>query len=378
MRVDGVRWREVDSFAGRGPEEQVYVTGTGDRDSIKVIFGDGKRGARLPTGVENVRARYRIGLGRAGNVSAGRITQLTTRPLGVSGVDNPLPATGGADRDDASLLRRNIPLRVTAFDRLVSVPDYEDFARARAGIGRASARRLFNGTRHIVHLTVAGADDIALQDDSDIVTTLRASLAEHGDASLPTEVAVREAVLLVISANVRVHPDHSWEIVELAVRAALLDRLGFRRRELGQPAYLSEVLTTAQAVAGVDHVDVDVFAGVPGSITPVDLDRLVESLTEPRAVVPARSAMFDETPYAVDPPPAVDPSLGEETETLTAIAAKHVITVAELLRLNPGITDVSPLERDRSVIVFRGVRPAQLVLLSPAVPDTLILKEVQS
>ncbi|MEU4768762.1 putative baseplate assembly protein [Actinosynnema sp. NPDC023794] len=367
VRVDGVRWREVDSFAGRGPTERVFVTRPGEQGSLVVAFGDGVRGARLPTGVENVRARYRVGLGEAGNVGAGRITQLTTRPLGVSGVTNPLPAHGGADRDDAGLLRRNIPLSVTAFDRLVSVPDHEDFARARAGIGRASARRLFNGVRQVVHLTVAGVDDIALQDDSDIVTTLRAALAAHGDTGLPVEVAVREPVLLVVSANIGVHPDHYWEVLEPAVRAALLERLGFRNRELGQPAYLSEVLATAQAVPGVDHVDVDVFAGIPGSVTPVELDALAGSLSEPRTVVPARQAVFDETRYRV----------AAGGETLTAVAAKHGITVAELLRLNPDITTGDPLA-DRSVVVFRGVRPAQLALLSPAVPDTLILKEVRS
>jgi len=367
IRVDGIRWHEVDSFAGRGPAEQVYVTRPGAADSLEVIFGDGVRGARLPTGVENVRARYRVGLGKAGNVAAGRITQLTTRPLGVSGVNNHLPANGGANRDDASLSRRNIPLRVTAFDRLVSVPDHEDFARARAGIGRASARRLSNGGRQIVHLTVAGVDDIALQDDSDIVTTLRAALAAHGDTGLPVEVAVREPVLLVISANIRVHPDHEWEIVEPAVRAALLHRLGFRNRELGQPAYLGEVLATAQAVPGVDHVDVDVFAGVAGSITPVQLDELAGALSEPQAVVPARFATFDETRYLVRAP----------SDTLTAVAAKHGITVSELLRLNPDIRTADPLEAGRSVVVFRGVRPAQLALLSPVVPDTLILKEVR-
>ncbi|WP_370949863.1 putative baseplate assembly protein [Amycolatopsis sp. cg5] len=372
VRVDGVRWHEVDSFAGRGPEEQVYVTETAEHDAVRVTFGDGKHGARLPTGVENVRARYRVGLGKAGNVATGRITQLTTRPLGVSGVDNPLPATGGADRDDASLLRRNIPLRVTAFERLVSVPDFEDFAKARAGVGRASARRLFNGTRQIVHVTVAGADDIALQEDSDIVTTLRTALSEQGDPSTPTDVAVREAVLLVISANIRVHPDHDWETVEPAVRAALTARLGFRNRELGQPAYLSEVLAIAQAVPGVDYVDVDVFAGVPGGITPVGLDGLLETLDEPRTVVPARLAEYDETVYRVDPPP------GEPTETLTAIAAKHGITVAELGRLNPDLTEATPLPRGRKVIVFRGVRPAQLAVVSAAVPDTVILKEVRS
>jgi hypothetical protein len=248
------------------------------------------------------------------------------------------------------------------------VPDYEDFARARAGVGRASARRLFNGAREIVHVTVAGVDDVTLTEDSAIVRTLHSSLATFGDPQLPVAVAVRELVLLVISANVRVLADHSWELVEPAVRAAVLDRLGFDRRELGQPAYLSEAIAAAQAVPGVDWVDVDVFAGVPASVTPAELEGLAARLTEAHPVVPARLAEFAEGRYAVSAP---------DGETLTAVAARNGITVAELLRLNPDLTDASPLERGRSVVVFRGVRPAQLALLSPTVPDTLILKEAR-
>ena len=41
-----------------------------------VMFGDGMRGARLPSGVNNVRAAYRKGLGTDGNVGAGKLTQL--------------------------------------------------------------------------------------------------------------------------------------------------------------------------------------------------------------------------------------------------------------------------------------------------------------
>ncbi|MCK2242414.1 MULTISPECIES: putative baseplate assembly protein [unclassified Crossiella] len=370
IRVDGVRWQEVDSLAGRGPTERVYVTALTDTGALKITFGDGRHGARLPTGVENVRASYRVGLGKSGNVTAGQLTQLTTRPLGVSAVTNPLPADGGANRDDAGQLRRNIPLRVTALDRLVSVPDYADFARARAGIGRAEARQLHNGSRQVVHVTVAGTDDIPLHPDSDLITTLRAAFTAHGDAGLPAEVAVREPVLLVIAANIRVHPDHSWDLVEPAVRAALLGRLGFAGRELGQPAYLSEVLATAQAMPGVDHVDVDSFAGVPGSITPLGLQQLATDLARPNPVVPARLAQYTVDRYTVAP--ASGP-----TETLTAVAAKHGISVAELVRLNPDITDARPLDRGRVVVVFRGVRPAQFVLLSPTLPDTLILKEVR-
>ena len=57
-----------------------------------VQFGDGARGARLPSGSNNVRARYRKGLGAAGNVGPGALAQLLDRPLGVKGVSNPAAA----------------------------------------------------------------------------------------------------------------------------------------------------------------------------------------------------------------------------------------------------------------------------------------------
>ncbi|MFI9381976.1 putative baseplate assembly protein [Kutzneria sp. NPDC052558] len=367
VRVDGVLWSEVDSLAGRGPAERVYTTAVDAAGAVSVTFGDGVHGARLTTGTQNVRAAYRVGVGKAANVPAGKISQLVTRPLWVSGVNNPLPATGGADADGPEQARRTIPLSVTALDRLVSVPDYEDFARARAGIGRASARRLTDGSRQVVHVTVAGVDDIPLTDTSDIVTTLRSSLGDFGDPQLPVRVAVRELVLLVLAVNIKVAPAYTWRLVEPAVRAALLDRLGFDRRELGQPAYLSEAMAAAQSVAGVDYVDIDVFAGVEGSLTPADLDALAERLTTPQAVVPSRLARFDETRYTVR----------AGTETLTQIAASNGITVAELFRLNPDLTSADPLPQGRSVVVFRGIRPAQLALLSPDVPDTLTLKEVR-
>ncbi|CAM5690955.1 hypothetical protein SVIOM74S_08164 [Streptomyces violarus] len=88
--------------------------------------------SRLPSGHENVRARYRCGTGKAANVPAGRVTQPLTRPLGVTAVTNPRPATGGADADGPGLTRRTVPLAVSALDRLVSESDYEDFARSRA------------------------------------------------------------------------------------------------------------------------------------------------------------------------------------------------------------------------------------------------------
>ncbi|MFJ9866770.1 putative baseplate assembly protein [Streptomyces sp. NPDC101165] len=366
IRVDSVLWHEVDSLAGRGPTERVYITGTASDGRTTVTFGDGIHGARLPSGHENVRARYRFGTGKAANVPADRITQPLTRPLGVTAVTNPRPATGGADADGPGLTRRTIPLAVSALDRLVSEADYEDFARSRAGIGRATARELFDGRRRVLHVTVAGTDDVPLTEDN--LRPLRGALTEYGDPNLPVRVDARELVLLLITAKVKLAPDHAWEYVEPRLRQALLLRLGYEGRELGRPARLSEVLATAHSVPGVDYVDVDVFTGVPASATPEQLTALLARPGTPRASVPAHPASYEERTHTVR---------HTHGETLSSVCACHGISLAELLRLNPDITDTRRLDEGRTVFVFRGIRPAQLTMLSPRAADTLILTEVK-
>src|SRR5260370_26320818 len=101
-------------------------------------------------------------MGSGGNVDAGQISQLATHPLGAQAVTNPLPASGGANPDRIDQARANAPVAVMALDRLVSVRDYADFARNFAGIGKAVAVRLSDGRRQLVHVTIAGADDIAI------------------------------------------------------------------------------------------------------------------------------------------------------------------------------------------------------------------------
>ncbi|MCX5047002.1 MULTISPECIES: putative baseplate assembly protein [unclassified Streptomyces] len=371
IRVDGVLWHEVDSLAGRGPRERVYISGTASDGRTTVTFGDGVHGARLPTGHENVHARYRFGTGKAANVPADRLTQPLTRPLGVTAVTNPRPARGGSDADGPGLTRRTIPLAVSALDRLVSPADYEDFARSRAGIGRADARELFDGRRRVLHVTVAGTDDVPLDGDgreSDTLRALRGALTEYGDGSLTVRVDVREPVLLLVAARAKVAPDHAWEFVEPRLRQALLARLGYEGRELGQPARLSDLLAAAHTVPGVDYVDVDVFTGVPASATAEELAALLTDPGAPKASVPARRATYDEKIHTVR---------AANGETLSEICASQGIPLAELLRLNPDITDTRRLAKGRSVFVFRGIRPAQLALLSPRAADTLILTEVK-
>jgi hypothetical protein len=324
--VNNVQWREKDTLAGLGPKDRSFITTTDDSDNTTVVFGNGAKGARLPTGVGNVKGVYRNGIGKPGNVDANQISLLQSKPLNVKAVINPLRASGGADRDGLDQARGNAPLAVMALDRLVAVRDYADFSRTFAGIGKASAARLSDGSRQFVHVTIAGADDIPIDLNSDLYGNLVQALHVNGDPYEPIQVAVRKLKLLVIAANVRILPDYLWESVAVDLRSALLDTFGFDRRDLGQPVFQSEVISAMQAVTGVAYVDLQTLDAVAEDVTAAQLAGLAGSLV-----------------------------------------LKTYVEV-DLARLNPNPTD-DPSSR---------ILPAQLAYLTPGIPDTLILNEVKS
>ncbi len=140
VRVNDVRWDEVPTLYGAASRDRAYALRTDEQGKAYVQFGDGEHGARLPSGSNNVRAKYRKGIGAAGNVKPGALAQLLDRPLGVKGVSNPSAASGGVDPESEDSARASIPLGVRTLGRAVSLLDYEDFARAFSGVAKAHAR----------------------------------------------------------------------------------------------------------------------------------------------------------------------------------------------------------------------------------------------
>jgi predicted phage baseplate assembly protein len=369
VRVTGVQWHESGDLSQAGPDDREYRTVVASDGSVSVVFGDGAHGSRLRTGQENVTAAYRVGGGASGNLKAGQVSQLASRPLGVNAVTNPLPTSGGADGDALADVRSHAALRCMALDRLLSVQDYADFTSARAGIGKAATAALTDGDRELVHLTIAGSDDAPLDETDLLVTDLRDALAELGDPYLPVQVAVRELLLLVLAAGIKVGADYSYDLVEPAVRAAALDAGGFARQALGQPVYLSELVSAMQAVQGVEYVDVDVFGALPATADPVQLLKALLGLSGIGQVIDVRPARFEQVLHSVGQDP-----MGND-DTLTSIALRYGTTVAEVVALNPQLASVT-LVAGTQLVVARGVRPAQLALLSPDVPETLILRSI--
>jgi len=255
ITVDGVRWSEVPTLYGRGPHEQVYVVRIAADGSVAVEFGDGVNGARLPTGVENVKATYRVGTGRPGNVGPDRIKLLMTRPLGVQSVDNPVASGIGADAESMDSARANAPQQVVTFSRVVSLTDFEDFARGFAGIAKAQADWLWDGDSRIVFVTVAGTDGASVDDAGLKHQQLVASIASYGDAHQQFVVATYEPVSFGLAAQVFIEPGHDQTTVVQAATNAVTDAFSFGNRSLGQPVFESDVIAAIQGAQGVLAVD---------------------------------------------------------------------------------------------------------------------------
>ena len=250
IRVDRVLWTEVPSLYPAGPHDRVYVVRIADDATATVIFGDGVHGARLPTGQENVHARYRSGIGPDGLVDAHALTLLPQRPLGVATVDNSLPTTGAAAPETLAEARTNAPLTVLTLDRVVSLADYEDYARSFGGIAKARAVALPDAAVPTVFITVAGPGGSKVQKEPTINDLLGALDTIRDRAAVVQAKTFRPADFL-LRVQILADPARLFTDVQAAVQQALEARFSADHLSFGQPVTAAGVLAATQAVDGV-------------------------------------------------------------------------------------------------------------------------------
>jgi predicted phage baseplate assembly protein len=217
-----------------------------------------------------VRLAYRKGIGSGGNLRAGQISMLLTRPLGVKGVVNPSAPTGGQDPETLVDARKNAPLHVLTLKRAVSIQDYVDFARTFSGISKAYGVWIEDARARGIYLTVAGPGGAEIPHDNDTMTNLIAALRRYGDSLLPLSVQSYGATTFKLKARIKADDDADGEKVLLAVAAALRSAFAFDARSFGQSVTIDEVYATIQNVAGVTACDIDQLYRTDTGPTPTE------------------------------------------------------------------------------------------------------------
>jgi hypothetical protein len=255
VTVNGAAWTEVPSLYNQPPNAQVFATMNQPGGKTTVLFGDGVEGALLPTGQSNLIANYAVGLGSAGNVGIASITTLVDRPLGVTGVSNPAPGTGGQDAQAVDDIRSCAPQSVLTLGRAVSITDYQNFASTFAGIAKANAIWIASGSARGVFLTIAGVDGASLT-GSKTLTNLVTALTFYGVPGAPVQAFSFLETLFRISASVRYDPAFDSNAVNAAITTLLYDTYSFAARSFGQGVSSDEVAALLQTVPGVIAVNV--------------------------------------------------------------------------------------------------------------------------
>ncbi len=262
VRVEGQTWEQVAALRESGPTDPHYTVRVTEEGQLAVGFGDGRAGRRLPTGTNNVRIRFRVGSGLAGNLPPGSFAKPKRPHRRVAGVRQPFAATGGNDQEPIDSLRENAPASVLTLERAVSLADFTHLAARQASVWQARAFSLPTADRRqgSIEVVVVPAGGGTL---GDLAVTLRDFLRAHALPGVDVAVSLYESRPFDLTVNVQVLKGRfDREEVRERVRAALLAAFSLRRRRLGQDLFLSEVVQVVEGVQGVEN-SVSVLAGDP-------------------------------------------------------------------------------------------------------------------
>jgi predicted phage baseplate assembly protein len=135
-------WRRVDDLAAISADPQAARSAPAyqlDPEAGTILFGDGVRGRR-PEAQMRVRLAYgRFGGGRAGNLPAGTLTELSARRVEGGAappikVTQPLATEGGDDAETLPEAEKRIPTRLRHRERAVTEEDYRRLALEAPGV----------------------------------------------------------------------------------------------------------------------------------------------------------------------------------------------------------------------------------------------------
>lgn len=311
-------WTVQRDLLESGPADLDFVVEVDNDGYGHLRFGDGVCG-RQPDAGTLFRAGYRIGNGTSGNVGAETITYIVLRQETLSGVNllprNPMAATGGTDPesiDDVKLFapyafRNQLERAITATDYAAIASDNKRRLEARAALeaedsaictapftrlqgAKAALRWTGSWYTALVAVDPAGSETA----DSELIDEITLYLEPFRRMGYDLLVSPAEYVPLKVSLTVCVLPNYLEGHVERAVLDALSNRvlpdgtLGFFHPDnltFGEGIYVSRLLATVQAIAGVQNAMVTELERFEISEPSPDVD-------QPGEEVPMNSALL--------------------------------------------------------------------------------------
>ena len=237
---------------------------TDDAGRATLRFGDDVHGMAPPNGAY-IKATYRVGVGRAGNVGRDSLVHMLSPGGGtalgqlVQSMRNPLAAWGGTDPEPVPHVKRIAPVEFRTIQyRAVTEADYAEVAERNEAVQKAVARFRWTGSWHTVFLSIdpKGTTVISQQLRDDLLTWMTRFTQAGYDLELQQPIYVPLELVIDVCAD-RYHFRSDVEAAVLEALARFFDPDNFT---FGQKLYLSELYAAVTAVDGVDSATVRRFS----------------------------------------------------------------------------------------------------------------------
>ena len=250
--VENTIWTQVPRLDSSSPTDTHYAVRATEDGFLRLLFGDGVRGRRLPSGSNNVQVSYRVGAGRSGNLPAGSLIKPVHPHPFIESVSQPLASGGGEAMEAIDQMQARAPATLLALERAVSLTDFDNLATSRNDVwqARASYQPTDGGFLQQVTVVVVRAGGGEL--DLSFQQNLEAFLSQHALPTVSVRVVGFRSQPVQLDINVRIDSErYDPNLVLLRIRETLVAALQLERRRIGEPLYLSQIYHLVEGVTGV-------------------------------------------------------------------------------------------------------------------------------
>ncbi|MEA3048087.1 MAG: hypothetical protein QOJ53_2419 [Sphingomonadales bacterium] len=270
-------WTARHDLLGSEADDRHFVVEIESDGRARLRFGDDRNGSRPDAGTRFT-ARYRIGNGSKGNIGADALCHVATSIGGITGVRNPLPASGGLAPESAAAARIAAPQAFRVQKRAVTPDDYAAMALRHPGVQRAAATFRWNGHGYTVFITVdrVGGQRVTAEFEAELIAFLEPYRMAGYDLEIddPRPVPIALELLICVKPGYFRSEVRKAVLNELSERALTDRRTGFFHPDnltFDQDVWLSAIVARAQAVDGVESVTPSLF-GRLGDPDPAPLE----------------------------------------------------------------------------------------------------------
>jgi hypothetical protein len=261
---DSVLWIPESDLLEQNSEFTGFVAEIETDGTAHLRFGDGTYGAAPDPGL-GFTATYRTGNGTAGNVGREVLAHVLFIGLGITGVRNPIAASGGVDPETPDHTRQVAPFQFESQLRCVTADDYGTMAERLDGVREAKGTIRWTGSWYTAFTSI---DPVTAPLTLTLEQSVRTSL--NTMRMMGTDLVVEGAVFvgLRIRLEICVAPgqfrgDVYAAVLKILVTGdqctgvlGLLDPANF---QFGETVYASPIIAAAQSVPGVVAVTLITF-----------------------------------------------------------------------------------------------------------------------